>query len=568
VQSKFRPLIAAAAVLLVTGFVVVAKSAGAAEVLLSRNKPATASSVESSSFGPDRAVDGSSTTRWASVEGADPQWIRVDLGSVNQISRVRLSWESAYAPAYRIETSTDGTAWTVVKTVTGENGGVDDHTGLTVSGRFVRIYGTSRGTAYGYSLWELEVYGPGGAPDPGGTDYQAENATLSQAAVFTNHTGYTGAGFVDYTNVAGGYIEWTVTAAAAGQVPVIFRYANGTTAGRPMDISVNGAVAAAGTPFDPTSNWDTWATRMVNLSLVTGTNTIRATAIASTGGPNVDKLTVPSASPSSPPGTTFVVAAAGDIADMCTASSSSCQHPKTAAVVTAINPDFVITMGDNQYDDARLADFQNYFDTSWGRFKPKLHPAPGNHETYDPAGSMAGYKAYFGAIAYPQGKSYYSYNYGNWHFIVLDSNIFDQSAQITWLQSDLAANTKGCVAAYWHHPLFSSGEHGNDPVSKPVWQILYDAHADLILNGHDHHYERFAPQNPNAGADPNGLVELIGGMGGAPPYNIVNVQPNSQKRLSGTFGVVKLTFTDSTYAWQLIGTDNAVKDTSPVYTCH
>lgn len=565
----------AATVLVTATLLAVASQADAADVLLSRNKPATASSVEGSSYGPEKAVDGSATTRWSSAEGSDPQWIRIDLGIATAISRVKLVWEAAYGSAYRIETSLDGTAWTVLKSVTGANGGTDDHTGLAGNGRYVRMYGTQRATSYGYSLWELEVYGPG---DTGGAvDYQAENATLSQAAVFTNHTGYTGTGFVDYTNVVGGYIQWTVTTTAAGPATLTFRYANGTTAGRPMDISVNGTVVASGLAFNPTSNWDTWALQTITAPLNAGSNTVRATAIVATGGPNADKLTVtgtttpsPTASPTpSPTGSpSFTVAAAGDIADQCTASSSTCQHPKTAALVTAMDPTFVITMGDNQYDDARLSDFQNYFDKSWGKFKPKMHPAPGNHETYDPAGSMVGYQSYFGAIAYPQGKSYYSYNYGNWHFIALDSNIFDNAAQRTWLSNDLAANTKGCIAAYWHHPLFSSGEHGNDPVSKPIWQMLYGARADIVLNGHDHHYERFGPQNPDAGADPNGIVELLGGMGGAPPYDIVNVQPNSQKRLSGTFGVVKLTFTDTTFSWQLIGTDGAVKDTSPTYTCH
>ncbi|GLW99950.1 metallophosphoesterase [Microtetraspora sp. NBRC 16547] len=311
------------------------------------------------------------------------------------------------------------------------------------------------------------------------------------------------------------------------------------------------------------------------------------------GGSNLDKLTVtpggtaspspppsPSTSPSPPPspstspstspspGGAFTVVAAGDIAAQCTARSSSCAHPKTAAQVQAINPAFVITMGDNQYDRGTIHDFRKYYDTTWGKFKKKTRPSAGNHESYDPAGFEAGYKSYFGAIAFPKGKSWYSYDRGNWHFIALDSNIFDQTAQINWLKADLAATTKGCVAAYWHHPLFSSGEHGNDPVSRPVWQILYDAKADLVLNGHDHHYERFAPQDPSGKADANGLVELLGGMGGAVSYKIKNVQPNSRFRLSGTNGVVKLTFTDSTYSWQLIGADGKVKDSSPTYTCH
>ncbi|MFF5972718.1 discoidin domain-containing protein [Streptomyces sp. NPDC012769] len=427
-----------AAVLLLTGGLLLAAPgrADAADPLLSRGKPATSSSDEDSTLTPDKAFDGDPATRWASAEGSDPQWLRVDLGTTASVSRVRLSWEVAYAKAYRIEISADGATWTTLATEAAGNGGTDDWTGLTGKGRHLRVYGTARGTSYGYSLYEVEVYG----------------------------------------------------------------IADGTT----------------------------------------------------------------------PPPTTgaFTVVAAGDIAAQCTASSSSCAHPKTAAQAQRINPKFYLTMGDNQYDDARLSDFRNYYDKTWGAFKAKTRPAPGNHETYDPAGPLAGYKAYFGAIAYPAGKPYYSYDEGNWHFVALDSNSFDDPAQIQWLKDDLARNTKGCVAAYFHHPLYSSGGHGNDPVSQPVWRILYAAKADLVLNGHDHHYERFAPQDPDGRATPDGIVEIVGGMGGAEPYPIETVQPNSQKRISGPYGVLKLNFTDTTYTWQYVGTDGQVKDTGPTYTCH
>ncbi|MFD8525942.1 discoidin domain-containing protein [Streptosporangium canum] len=444
VPHRLLPVLAALAALL-AGVLVATGRAEAAETLLSQGKPAASSSKEGTSYSSGKAVDGNLTsTRWASLEGSDPQWIRVDLGAVSPISRVKLFWEAAYGEAYKIQVSADAATWTTVYSTSSGDGGEDDLTGLSGSGRYVRMYGTARGTEYGYSLYEFQVFG-------GGT----------------------------------------------------------------------------GTP-SPT----------------------------------------PTVTPTVPPGDSFVVAAAGDIAAQCTASSSSCAHPKTAAQVQAMNPEFVITMGDNQYDDARLSDFQNYYDKTWGKFKSKTRPVAGNHETYDPAGTYAGYKGYFGSIATPQGKTYYSYDRGNWHFVALDSNYFDQTAQINWLKADLAANTKGCVAAYWHHPLFSSGEHGNDPVSKPVWKILYDARADLVLNGHDHHYERFAPQNPDAQADPNGMVEILGGMGGASPYNIENVQPNSQKRLQDVYGVLKLKFGPDTFSSELIGTDGAVKDTSPTYTCH
>ncbi|MFB6930117.1 metallophosphoesterase family protein, partial [Streptomyces noursei] len=263
----------------------------------------------------------------------------------------------------------------------------------------------------------------------------------------------------------------------------------------------------------------------------------------------------------------FTAVAAGDIAEQCTAKDRDCEHARTAALVKKIDPAFVLTMGDNQYDDARLKDFTRYYDKTWGAFKDKTHPVAGNHETYDPAGALAGYKAYFGARAYPQGKPYYSFDQENWHFVALDSNTLD-SAQLAWLKADLAATSKKCVAAYWHHPLFSSGEHGNDPVSRPAWQLLRNAGAELVLNGHDHHYERFAPQDPDGTADPNGIVELLGGMGGANPYKIEEVQPHSEKRLTDTFGVVRLHFTDHGFSWDLIGTDGKTKDSSPSYQCH
>ncbi|MFF4423465.1 discoidin domain-containing protein [Streptomyces sp. NPDC001549] len=410
------------------------RAGAAADPLISRGKPATASSTESSSLGAKNAFDGDPATRWASAEGKDPQWIRVDLGSGATVSRVRLTWEAAYAKAYRVEISADGAAWTALATETAGNGGTDDWTGLSGKGRYLRVQGTARGTSYGYSLFEAEVYGTVG------------------------------------------------------------------------------------------------------------------------DGP--------------PPGGSFTVVAAGDIAAQCTASDSGCAHPKTAALAQRIDPKFYLTMGDNQYDDARLSDYRAYYDKSWGAFKARTRPVPGNHETYDPAGPLAGYKSYFGSIAFPQGKSYYSFDEGNWHFVALDSNSFDQAAQLNWLKADLAANTRPCVAAYWHHPLYSSGGHGNDPVSKPVWKILYAARADLVLNGHDHHYERFAPQDPEGRATADGIVEIVGGMGGAEPYPIEEVQPNSQKRISGPYGVVKLDFTDSGYGWTYVATDGQVKDTSPKYSCH
>ncbi|MGW4461516.1 chitosanase [Micromonospora sp. NPDC004704] len=144
-------------------------SASAAETVLSQGRPTTSSSTETSTLGPANAVDGSTGTRWASAGGVDPQWLRVDLGGTRTITHVKLDWEAAYGSAYQIQTSADGTTWTTIYSTSSGNGGVDDLTGLTGTGRYLRMYGTSRGTPYGYSLWELTVYGAGsggGTPTP------------------------------------------------------------------------------------------------------------------------------------------------------------------------------------------------------------------------------------------------------------------------------------------------------------------------------------------------------------------------------------------------------------------
>ncbi|NUT33733.1 MAG: alkaline phosphatase [Hamadaea sp.] len=272
------------------------------------------------------------------------------------------------------------------------------------------------------------------------------------------------------------------------------------------------------------------------------------------------------------PSQSFTVVAAGDIAGACRASDgTACEHERTARLVESINPMWVLTMGDNQYDDGTISEFTNYYATTWGRFKSKTKPTPGNHEYYDPAGGAAGYKAYFGSTATPNGQTYYSWNQGEWHFIALDSEapMSATSAQITWLKNDLAANTKRCIAAYWHHPLFNSGSKGYDPVSLPAWQALYAARADLILNGHDHLYERFTPQDPNAASTVNGPVAITAGVGGADNYSFEGeVQPNSVKRLTDLHGVLKLTLTDTTFTGQLVDDTGAVRDTLPTYTCH
>ena len=211
--------------------------------------------------------------------------------------------------------------------------------------------------------------------------------------------------------------------------------------------------------------------------------------------------------------------------------------------------DAVLTLGDNQYENGELANFQQAYDASWGRVKAITRPTPGNHE-YQTAGA-SGYFSYFGTAAGSAGKGYYSYDLGAWHLIALNSEIDVSagSAQDQWLRSDLAAHSNTCTLAYWHHPRFSSGiEHGNDPSLDPLWQALYSAGADVVLNGHDHDYERFAPQNPAGQADGNGIREFVVGTGGKNVKGFGTIRANSQMRGS-TFGVLKLTLHATGYDW-------------------
>jgi hypothetical protein len=177
---------------------------------------------------------------------------------------------------------------------------------------------------------------------------------------------------------------------------------------------------------------------------------------------------------------------------------------------------------------------------------------PGNHE-YESADAQP-YYAYFGGNAGPPGVGYYSFELGNWHVVALNSNVGvgASSAQAAWLRADLSAHNARCTIAYWHFPLFSSSEHGNNPQMRELWQILYDAGADVVMAGHDHVYERFAPQDGNGLADPQrGIREFVVGTGGAPPYPFVSVQPNSEMRLS-TNGVLRLSLGATGYDWTFI----------------
>ncbi|HZM21148.1 MAG TPA: DUF4832 domain-containing protein [Anaerolineales bacterium] len=263
-----------------------------------------------------------------------------------------------------------------------------------------------------------------------------------------------------------------------------------------------------------------------------------------------------------------VFVGAGDIANC-----SGRNDEETAKLLDGI-AGTVFTLGDNVYPDGTAAQFTDCYGPTWGRHKNRTRPSPGNHD-YHTSGA-SGYYNYFGAAAGDPGKGYYSYNLGAWHIISLNSEVGYNagSAQEQWLRADLAANRAVCTLAYWHHPRFSTGQHGNSTRSQGFWQLLYDNGADVILNGHDHTYQRFAPQNPSGQADANrGIREFVVGTGGAGLYPFPTNLPTLEVRNNTTFGVLKLTLHANSYDWQFIpiagqtftdsGTGNCIGATGP-----
>ena len=213
----------------------------------------------------------------------------------------------------------------------------------------------------------------------------------------------------------------------------------------------------------------------------------------------------------------------------------------------------VFAVGDLAYFSGTRKEFLDCYDPSWGRHKSRTRPVPGNHE-YVTTGASP-YFDYFGALAGPSGLGYYSFELGEWHAIALNSllPVNDGSAQAQSLRMDLAASHSKCTIAYWHYPLFTSGPNGSQMQMRDVWRILYGADVDIVVNGHDHLYERFAPQSPDGGRDDaRGIREFIVGTGGASPYNFVTASANSEARISNTYGVLKLTLQSGSYQWEFI----------------
>jgi hypothetical protein len=250
-------------------------------------------------------------------------------------------------------------------------------------------------------------------------------------------------------------------------------------------------------------------------------------------------------------------------------TSSACRQGAVSdLVVNDPANQLLLALGDLQYENGGLAGFQSTYDASYGRIKAKTRPTIGNHE-YGTAGA-SGYFTYWGAAAGAAGKGYYSYDVGDtWHVVTLNSNCdvvscAAGSAQDQWLRADLAATTRPCVLATFHHPRFSSS-FSNTPVG-PFWNALQQYGADVVLNGHEHSYERFNPQLPTGVAAGNGIQEFVVGTGGRSLDGFGRALSTSALRLS-TFGVLKLGLADGSYTWQFVDQNGTVRD-SGSRACH
>ena len=249
-----------------------------------------------------------------------------------------------------------------------------------------------------------------------------------------------------------------------------------------------------------------------------------------------------------PPGVERIIGA-GDIADC-----GNGWDEWTARLVESY-AGTVLALGDNAYETGSVADYRDCYAPSWGAFRDRTRPVPGNHD-YGTRGA-AGYFDYFGPSVTTDGDPWYAYDLGSWRLYALDANCpaenaCDAAAELAWLVRDLAANPRQCVLAYWHQPRFSSGRHGSHPSLDPIWRALAAAGADVVLNGHDHIYERFAALDADGQPAPTGMREFVVGTGGKDLYEIHAVKAGSEVRNASTFGVLVVDLRDGSYDWRFV----------------
>lgn len=250
----------------------------------------------------------------------------------------------------------------------------------------------------------------------------------------------------------------------------------------------------------------------------------------------------------------ITVYAAGDIARCAYPDAKYAGAAETAATVAAgLAQDphaIVLALGDLTYPRGAAREFTDCYAPTWGSFRDRTWPAPGNHEYYTP-----GARPYFAWWGERAGRGYYSFDLGTWHVVSLDSNLSGaaHAAQLAWLRADLASHPARCTLAFWHHPLYSSGGHGSVPKMRDAWQLLVDAGAELVLSGHDHDYERFAPQDADGRLDAaRGIRQFVVGTGGAYPTPFLLPVAHSEVRDSNRTGVLRLRLYAGGYGWEFI----------------
>lgn len=262
--------------------------------------------------------------------------------------------------------------------------------------------------------------------------------------------------------------------------------------------------------------------------------------------PNCESVLRPTPAPQ-----TFVIAGAGDIA------TRRSDDDDTARLLDRIDPDVVFTTGDNVYPDGALSEFEEYYDPTWGRHKARTRPSPGNHDYHTE--SASGYFAYFGSRA---PGPYYSYDLGTWHLVALNSEISMEagSSQHSWLKRDLATSKARCTLAYWHKPRYTSGKYDDFTSTTPLWQLLHADGAELVLNGHDHNYQRYRPMDPDGQTDTGrGIREIVVGTGGAGLYSLRSDSRREAGQASA-HGVLAVTLRRDGYAWAFHPVSGSFRD--------
>ncbi|GAB3666019.1 hypothetical protein GCM10027596_32910 [Nocardioides korecus] len=313
--------------------------------------------------------------------------------------------------------------------------------------------------------------------------------------------------------------------------------------------------------------------------------------VVSTGGSTTSPTPTPTSSPTttSPGSGDPTLVAAGDIAcpDGKAPTSTSCQQQATSDLAVSLKPTALLPLGDNTYELGALSDYQASYAPSWGRLDSIAHPVPGNHEygyigsSIQPTGGV-GYFAYFGTKSHPLAPgctsscpSWYSYDVGAWHLVALDSQCGvvggcnPGNPEYQWLLNDLNTHPNTCTLAYWHIPVFSSSQD-HQPDMSAIFKLLYDKGADVVLNGHAHFYERFAPQDVNGVADPaRGIRELLVGTGGR-SFFAVRATPaaNSEARIANTFGVLQMTLHPTSYDFRFVPVAGSTATDAGSGTCH